>query len=555
MGLLSAVLETRTRVIDGLDPKDPAIARFFAPPETVSGVRVDANRALTISGMFRAVDLIAGTIASLPLPVFRKLPSGKKALPEDRRHTLLNIRPNPEMSAVSMRETWQSHPLVWGNGYAEIKGDADEVWPLPPDKTKPFRDQSKKLWYRTLDDSGKPRILRPEEVLHLPGLGSGGVLGYVIADLARESLGAAIAVQQFAAAFFGNSSMPAGILTLDQAVGPKAMEERKEEWEENYGAKGGRAGWKTAILNPGVTWQAMGLNPEDAQLLETKVFDIQEVARWTGVPPPLLFDLSHGTLTNVRELINVFERFGLRRWLVKQEQELNWKLFPHDGSLFVKHDLDDLLRADLAERTKAKVQQFQNGALTINEWLSDEDRNKIDPELGDQRFIPLNLGKLEDVISGKAAADAAPPPPEPPPDDDDEDDESDEGADEDDDDEVDERAATFRGLFADGLGRVLGKESKATTRALDKHTDVGEYDQWFTGWSVKHRDTVVSTMRPVVECVASACGGARRDFIEGYLEAMAERHTGDRAIEPDVAKLAAAEAERAVAAFTESSDG
>lgn len=394
---------------------DPGLAALFAGGTTsTSGAQVTQESALSLSAVFAAVTLYGRIVASLPLHVYRQRADGRKEVASDLRvYRLLHTAPNPEMTAVTFRRVLDWHRLLGGCAYAEIVWDDDgeplALWPIETWRVKPERDEEGTLFYRI---DGLHR-LETADVLAIPLVSQDGVTGQSFLDFAIESLGLGITSQEFAGAYFANGARPGGYLHNPQSnLEQKARDQMRAAWEKRHG------GAKSQNLL-GLTWGSWTYNslpqesPINAQLLESRKFQTEEVSRWTGIPPHLLADLSRATFSNIDSQQLSFLTYSLGPVLVDYEQEYDRKLLI-PPSVFAKHRVEGFLRADTAARAEFYVKLAGIGALTINEILELEDRDPIGP-LGDKRYVPANWQTLENAA--KMAAPGAPPlvPPEPKP--------------------------------------------------------------------------------------------------------------------------------------------
>lgn len=293
-----------------------------------TGVAVNERTAMQSTAVFACVRVLAETLASLPLPVYRRIGNGKEIARDHPNYRILHDRTNPEMSSFTFRETLQGHLALWGNAYAEIEtaksGRVLALWPLRPDVTRPFRLPNGQRAFRTTID-GEQIELPEDRVMHIPALGFDGLLGYSPVALFRQSIGLALATEEFGAKFFGNGSRPGGILTHPGKLNKDAKERLKEGWTAAYG--GLTNAQRVAVLEEGVTWTQLGIPPEEAQFLETRKFQVTEIARIYRVPPHMLADLERATFSNIEHQSIDFVVHTVRPWLVRWEQAMAWSLF------------------------------------------------------------------------------------------------------------------------------------------------------------------------------------------------------------------------------------
>lgn len=365
---------------------------------TRSGAEVTADTALTSTGVYACVRIIAETIASLPLAVYRHKDERSREI--DRKHPLhilLHRKPNPRMTAFTFRETMAAHLVLRGNAYAKITrnggGDPVALWPLHPDYVTPVVN-GENVNYR-VREAGGDKVYPASQILHLRGLGSDGVQGYSVVTMAREAIGLAMSCESSGAMLFGNGATPGGILVSPNKLSPERKSAIKSSWENAYG---GRNRHRVAVLDGGeLSWQQVGMPPEDAQFLETRTFQLAELARWFNIPLHKLQVLENASYATVEQQNIDFVVHCVRPWCERLEQDLCLQLLSErdQETHFVKHKIDGLLRGDLASRYNAYATARQWGWMSVNDILELEDRNPIGPE-GDVYLQPLNMAKAGD---------------------------------------------------------------------------------------------------------------------------------------------------------------
>jgi HK97 family phage portal protein len=408
----------RSYTLGPLTLKDPELARKLGwnGGPTASGVSVNEGNALTYAAVWRAVSLISSQAASLPLILYKRLPNGgKERFTSHQTYRLLHDEPNPEMSSMVMRETMTAHCLTWGNCFAEIERDVlgrpIALWPLLPNMVRPYRDQAKRLFY-SASAPGVPDVDIPAaDMIHVHGLGFDGLLGYSVIHMARESLGLGLAAQKFGATFFGNGSTFGGVLQHPKTLVGTARENIIKSVEARHA--GVERAHRFLILEEGMTYQKLGIAPNDAQFLETRQFEITEVARWFGVPPHKLHDLTRATFSNIESENIQFVVDCLQLWLIRWEQELNRKLISRSerNIQFVEHLVEGLLRGDSAARGAFYREMFNIGAVSIDEIRERENLNPIGAANGgDVHWVPLNMAPSDLAMQPKPE----PAPPAPP---------------------------------------------------------------------------------------------------------------------------------------------
>lgn len=377
---------------------------FIGGSKSVSGVNVNELNALRANAVYACVRVLSETIASVPLPVYKRLkPRGKNRYIEHPVYSLLHDLPNPEMTSFTWREVMQAHLLLWGNCYSEIEYDEmwypKALWPLLPDRTFPERDPTTgEIQYRTVLPDGTPKILSKERVLHIPGLGFDGLKGYSVISMVRESIGMSLAAEEFGGRFFGNGAHLGGVLQAPNALSDKAFARLKEEMNDRSGLSSAH---RLKILEEGLQYQKIGIPPNDAQFLETRQFQLQEIARIYRVPLHMVGDLSKATFSNIEQQSIEFVQFTMLPWFERWEQTINWKIFtPSERKKYYAEFLvDGLLRGDIKSRYEAYAVGKQHGWLSSNDIRELEGMNPLEGDQGDQYLVPVNMLPADQVKS------------------------------------------------------------------------------------------------------------------------------------------------------------
>jgi HK97 family phage portal protein len=360
-----------------------------------TGLQVSEQNAMMYSAFYGAVSVISKTLAHVPLVVFERIGEKEKRPAIDHpTFKMLSALPNDWMTSVMFRETLQGHILRWGNAYAEIvrnnRGQAMELWPLLPDKTTP-KVQDKILFYET--QTMHQRIALPmESVLHIPGLSFNGIQGLSILGAARNAIGLGLATEEFASKYFKNGAFSGGFLEhegkLDEETRKKIIESITKE---NAGL--GRAN-RIGILWEGMKFNKATIPAKDSQFLETRVFEVVDIARFFNLPPHKIQSMEKATFSNIEQQALEFVTDTMMFWYVKWEHELNRKLFApsEQGRFFVKFKVQGLLRGDNKSRAAFYKQAIQDGWMNRNEVRELEDLN---PQDGLDEFLtPLNMQEV-----------------------------------------------------------------------------------------------------------------------------------------------------------------
>jgi len=380
------------------------VFRFFFAPSS-SGKQVTEKNAMQSAAVYACVRVIAETVASLPLHLYRHVRKDKGGDTLHPLYFLLHDSPNPEMTSFIFRETLMTHLLLWGNAYAQIvrngHGEIIGLYPLMPDKMQVSRAETDELIY--LYQSGMKNIaFRREEILHIPGLGFDGLLGYSPIAMARNAIGMSMATEEFGASFFQNGAAPGGILEHPGTL--KDPSKVRESWNELF--KGSGNANKVAVLEEGMTYKQIGIPPNEAQFLETRKYQTEEICRIYRVPPHLVADLDKATFSNIEHQSISFVVHTIRPWLVRLEQAMNKALlYPAERQrYFIEFNVDGLLRGDYESRMRGYATARQNGWMSANDIRRLENMNLIPKEEGgDLYLINGNMTKLEDagIFSGK----------------------------------------------------------------------------------------------------------------------------------------------------------
>lgn len=373
-----------------------------------SGQTVNEKTAMQMSAVYACVRIIAEAIAQIPLNVYRFTADGGKE--KDLRHPLfflLHDEPNPEMTSFIFRETLMSHLLLWGNAYAQIirngKGEVVGLYPLMPDRMQVDRNEAGNLVYtytKYYDEVGAKHAyeqikLPAYQVLHIPGLGYDGLIGYSPIAMARNAIGMSMAAEDFGATFFANGATPGGVLEHPGIV--KDPERLRESWHAQFSGKNSH---NIAVLEEGMTFKPMSIPPEEAQFLETRKFQIDEIARIFRVPPHMVGDLEKSSFSNIEQQSLEFVKYTVGPWVARWEQSLSQALLlPSEKKRYtIKYNLDGLLRGDYESRMNGYAVGRQNGWLSANDIRELENMNKIPAEEGgDEYLINGNMTKLKDA--------------------------------------------------------------------------------------------------------------------------------------------------------------
>ncbi len=368
---------------------------------TTSGKAVNERTAMQTSAVYACVRILSESIAGLPLHVYRnKADGGKERTADHPLQRLLHDEPNHEMTSFLFRETLMAHLLLWGNAYAQIirdgRGYPVALYPMLPDRMAVDRDPQGELIYTYQSDKGQIK-LRRENVLHIPGLGFDGLIGYSPIAMAKNAVGLALATEDYGAAFFANGANPGGVLEHPGVIKPDQADRLRESWQSQFG---GANAHKVAVLEEGLKFHQMSIPPEQAQFLETRKFQINEIARVFRVPPHMVGDLEKSSFSNIEQQSLEFVKYTLDPWVVRWEQSLMQSLLlPSEKSaISIRFNLDGLLRGDYQSRMQGYSTGIQNGFYSVNDVRALEDLNLLsEAEGGNTHVLNGNMVKLADV--------------------------------------------------------------------------------------------------------------------------------------------------------------
>lgn len=383
---------------------------------STSGKAVTERTAMQMTAVYSCVRILAEAVAGLPLNLYHYLPDGGKEKSYDHPlYRLLHDEPNPEMSSFVFRETLMTHLLLWGNAYAQIirngKGEVVALYPLMPNRMTADREENGQLYYsynRSSDEAptmnGSTVILKPSDVLHIPGLGFDGLVGYSPIAMAKNAIGMAIACEEYGAKFFANGAAPGGVLEHPGTI--KDPQRVREAWQSQFGGSGNSN--KIAVLEEGMKYTPIGISPEQAQFLETRKFQINEIARIFRVPPHMVGDLEKSSFSNIEQQSLEFVKYTLDPWVIRWEQSIMRSLLSLEEKTqyFVKFNLEGLLRGDYQSRMTGYATARQNGWMSANDIRELENLDRIPTEDGGDLYLingnmlPLaNAGAFADITS------------------------------------------------------------------------------------------------------------------------------------------------------------
>ena len=458
------------------------------PTTSVAGVRVDSDTARKISTVWACVGLLSETIASLPLVVYRMTGSNDDR-ERARNHPLYSIlhdQPNQWQTAAEFREMMTAHMLLRGNGYAEVRagprGPVDQLIPIHPDRIPPQNVEklpNGRLRYQVRQDDGSKRPINQEDMFHLRGPSQDGIVGMDVIDYARDSMGLTLAAERYGGRFFRNDSRPGGVLQTDNTLSKEAASRVKTTWEQAH--TGGNQ-HRVAVLEQGLKWQPVGIPPDQAQFLETREFQAEDVCRWFRVPPHMVGLTSKATSwgSGIEQMSIAFVMYTLAPWLTRWRQTISRDLILAPETYFADFIIEGLLRGDFESRYRGYAIGRQWGWLTVNEIRRLENMNSV--ENGDIFLQPLNM-----VEAGEEVA----------------------------------QGGHYRLLAEEAAGRIVRKEIAALSRAAQRSgEDRDAWERAVVDFYGNHAAFVAQVMRISVERAAAWVADGRRELLAHGPETM-----------------------------------
>lgn len=393
MSIFSGLFKSR----DKPENRTPGSSYAFYLGGSSSGKMVTERSAMQMTAVYACVRILSEAIAGLPLHVYRyKEDGGKEKAARHPLYLLLHDEPNPEMSSFVFRETLMTHLLLWGNAYAQIirngKGEVVALYPLMPNKMSVDRDKNGILYYeyqRSSDEAhtmkGYSVVLTPSDVLHIPGLGFDGLVGYSPIAMAKNAIGLALATEEYGSKFFANGAAPSGVLEHPGTIKDPARV--RESWQSTFG--GSHNSNKIAVLEEGMKYTPISISPEQAQFLETRKFQIDEIARIFRVPPHMVGDLEKSSFSNIEQQSLEFVKYTLDPWVIRWEQSIQRTLLTQEEkkSFFVKFNVEGLLRGDYQSRMEGYATARQNGWMSANDIRELENLDRISKEEGGDLYL------------------------------------------------------------------------------------------------------------------------------------------------------------------------
>ena len=439
---------------------------YYAIGAGTSGENINNSNALTISAVYACINIISQDISKIPFPVYVPSEVGKEKV-RNSLYTVLNHRANPETSAMDLRRVLTAHALNYGNGYAEIQRDLNgsviALWVLPPTWVKPERDKDGNLIYRINSPNGT-YYLFSHEVLHIKGLGFDGIQGYNVIQFANQTFGNSKAADKYAGSFFGNGSTMGGFLEHPENLSKEAQDRLLASIEGRH--LGADKAHRVMVLEEGMKFNTYSIPPEQAQFLQTRQFNISEVARWFRVPNHKVNDLTKSSFNNIEEQSLDYVKDTLTTWMRAWEQEVWFKCLSEEEKAegyYAEHKAEGLLRGDVKTRFETYAIGRQWGIYSVNDCLELENMNKV--EGGDERLVPMNMTTLSSLAK-----------------------------------ENNNSSMLQSAYIKDIAGKLARKEIAELDKQLNRDDyDSDKYEEWFDRFYAKHNEYVIKTLSSLVK--------------------------------------------------------
>lgn len=465
---------------------------------------------LTVSAVLAAFTILSEDLSSLPLLLYARRGRNKYRAWDSTYYRLMHDQPNEEMTSMVFRELSVGHLLGWGNFYGQLifdrRGDVAEIYPLRPDRMTVERKNGQKIYTYTASD-GKPRVFFADELLHIPAFGFDGLIGYSRIALARNAIGLAISTEKFGSKLFSNSANPGVIFKHPGQLGDTAYNRLKESLEERKGTDNSH---KDIIIEEGMSIEKLSIPPDDAQFLETRKFQVSEIARIFRVPPHMIGDVERTTSwgSGIDSQEQGYVNHTLRPWARRIEECLGAQvLLKKDrDAYFYEHLMDGLLRGDIATRYEAYVKAITNGIMSPNEARSRENMNPYKD--GDQFWRPLNMQPINAPVSETIPSNSQTTEP----------------------DANSANDGILIPLWKDALARAMKREKNdvgGAVKRLQKNSDLEAFCLWIENfYNRDHPAFLRKQLQPVMDAYVSLTGGDLEDVmtarIQSYTEARRE---------------------------------
>lgn len=417
-------------VMDALIPRmqnaalPPPTDDFWYGPvgSSFAGQQVTGQAALTHSGCWAATNAIAGLFGALPFKSYRKTKEGREEADRHPTYKVLSREPNPEMDSFVFWEMMTQWWVNYGNAFAEIQrlSNSDAIfalWPIHPTRVKPERDSSGN-WlgrWEVKNNSGAPTLINSGDMLNIVGhLSDDGLIGKGVITYASQAIAVGLAEAKYQGSFYSSGGKPTGVLEHPGKLGPEARADLRREWKRIHSE-----GSEIAVMWEGMKFNPISVDPDHAKLIDSRVFSIQELARFYDLPPHVLYELSKGTFSNTEEMNRFLVSQSLLRRMVRVEKACDRQLFTEPEKrqqYFTKFNVNALLRGDPKQQAEVNQIEFNCGALSVDEWRAQKERNKLADGQGEYYWVRRDIAPIDLVISAaeKSIEEPTPIPATPP---------------------------------------------------------------------------------------------------------------------------------------------
>lgn len=410
MGILTRIFEARSQYSTLASP-EPWLIEALGGRPTATGIQVSPTGSLAVSAVYACVRVLSEDLAKLPLHLYRRLPGGgREKATEHKLYDILHRQPNPVTTSFSFREAAQASVLLYGNAYAYIDWGPDGyvrgLWLLDPNRVVVYGSRDNlgrvQVSYGYMPETGGMVHIDARDMLHIPGMSFDGICGVSVIRYARENIGLAMATREFGGRYFANDAMPGVIVFSPRRLTEEEKAAVREEFRKKY--RGLERKFELAILETGWDFKTIPMPLEDAQFVESRKFEVEEIARMFRVPLHKIGHLEHATYSNIEQQSIEYVTDALESWCVRWEQAMWAKLLTEEDKrqYYPQFNLDALIRGDTESRYGAYARAILSGFLTPNEVRELENRNPLPG--GDTVWMPVNM-----TPAGQAAGLEQPP--------------------------------------------------------------------------------------------------------------------------------------------------
>lgn len=461
MGFLTRAFDRRSVTVVGDE-----LWRSWKAAGSAAGVSVTPETAMTFSAVFAAHKILSESTAMLPLFLLKKLERGKIPATNKRLYSVLHDVANPEMDAYLVRETMTSHLASWGRAHAKLDYNADgeitAMWPIPPQRVEVGRDLNRNLVHKVTLPDGQKRTYQSWEMLYLRGMSPDGINVFTPIKLARQGIGLGLAAEAYGASFFGNGAAPQGVLRHPGTLKDEAYARIINSWNDAHQGIGNAN--KVALLEEGMEWIKIGIPPDDAQFLQTRQFQVEEIGRWYRIPNMMLnMSGANSTYASVEAYGLQFVIYTLYPWLVRWEKAISMQmLLERERNKYVaEHLMTAILRGDTPSRNAAYATGRQWGWLSVNDVRELENMNPI--EGGDVYLTPSNMVNASEPTKVQRS---------------------------------------YLPVLIDAVQRVLRREANDIRGAVQKifaRRGAEEFADWLSEFYQEHQDFIVRNLTPALQ--------------------------------------------------------